>query len=132
MIVSLSRVILFVQDVPRLAEFYQSMLGLMVVEEIAGEWVVLAAGGGCELALHRVGEPYRVSDTRSWRVESNMKLVMTVDEGLEGLRARLLAAGVEMRDLRASPGAGWRCDGVDPEGNVFQLVERAAAAQPGS
>ena len=48
--VALSRVILYVQDVDRLATFYQTVFGLPVVEEIKGEWAVLDAGP-CQLAL---------------------------------------------------------------------------------
>jgi hypothetical protein len=76
--VALNRVILYVQDVDRLAAFYQQAFGLRVVEEIKGEWCVLDAGP-CQLALHRVGKAYRVADPASWEVESNAKLVMTVD-----------------------------------------------------
>jgi len=40
----LTRVILYVQDVERLAAFCRDALGLAVVEAIAGEWAVLKAG----------------------------------------------------------------------------------------
>ena len=60
----LTRIILYVQDVERLAAFYRDALGLAVVEAIAGEWAVLKAGA-CEIALHRGGKPSRVADSRS-------------------------------------------------------------------
>ena len=74
----LSRIILYVQDVERLAAFYRDALGLAVVEAIAGEWAVLKAGT-CEIALHRVGKPYRVAEPGSWQADSNAKLVLAVD-----------------------------------------------------
>jgi predicted enzyme related to lactoylglutathione lyase len=121
--VSLSRVILYVQDVRRLAAFYRDAFGLVVAEEIDGEWVVFRAGA-CELALHRVGAPYRVADPASWKVETNAKLVLTVDRDLEGLRRELTAKGVAMRPIKSFPPlTGRLCDGEDPEGNVFQLAE---------
>jgi predicted enzyme related to lactoylglutathione lyase len=120
--VALSRVILYVQDVDRLATFYQTVFGLPVVEEIKGEWAVLDAGP-CQLALHRVGQAYRVADAGS-RVESNAKLVMTVDRPLADLRAELVAKGVPMGKIKSYPPlTGRLCDGKDPEGNVFQLAE---------
>lgn len=129
MIASLTRVILYVQDVDRLADFYRSALGLPVVEEIKGEWVVLGAGA-CELALHRVGEAHRVADPGSWKVESNAKLVMQVDRELTELRAELIAKGVPMGEIKSYPGlTGPLCDGRDPEGNVFQLAQMSAANQ---
>ena len=129
--VALSRVILYVQDVDRLATFYQQALGLPVVEEIKGEWAVLNAGP-CQLALHRVGEAYRVADPASWQVESNAKLVMTVDRPLAELCAELTARGVPMGEMKSYPPlTGRLCDGKDPEGNVFQLAEATTALPQG-
>jgi catechol-2,3-dioxygenase len=123
MSVSLNRIILYVQDVERLARFYQEMFGLPVIEEIREEWVVLRAGA-CELALHRVGKPYRVADTRSWKVETNAKLVLSVTRDLAEMRAELARKGVPMGAIKAYPGlTGPLCDGTDPEGNVFQLAQ---------
>src|SRR5215211_9180579 len=100
--ISLTRVILYVQDVQRLKDFYRDTLGLPVVEEIEGEWAVLKAGA-CELALHRAGKPYRVADPGSWKVETNAKLVMTVDRDLDGLRAELIRKGVGMGRIKSYP-----------------------------
>jgi catechol-2,3-dioxygenase len=125
--VVLNRVILYVQDVDRLATFYQQVLGLPVVEEIKGEWSVLDAGP-CQLALHRVGRAYRVADPSSWQVESNAKLVMKVDRPLAEVRAELTAKGVPMGKIKSYPPlTGPLCDGRDPEGNVFQLAEATTA-----
>jgi catechol 2,3-dioxygenase-like lactoylglutathione lyase family enzyme len=125
---ALTRIILYVQDVDRLARFYRDAFGLAVVEEIAGEWAVLQAGA-CELALHRVGRPYRVADASDWKAESNAKLVLTVDRDLATLRAELIAKGIAMREIKAYPGlTGPLCDGEDPEGNVFQLAQRSHPA----
>ena len=124
---SLDRIILYVQDVSRLANFYGDALGLPVVEEIKGEWAVLRAGP-CEIALHRVGKPYRVADASSWQVETNAKLVLTVDRELAELRAELIGKGVPMGEIKSYPGlTGPLCDGRDPEGNVFQLAQKAPA-----
>jgi len=126
--VVLNRVILYVQDVDRLATFYQQAFGLAVVEEIKGEWSVMDAGP-CQLALHRVGKPYRVADPASWQVESNAKLVMIVDRPLAELRAELTARGVpmgEIKSYRLSPACF--ATAKDPEGNVFQLAEATTAA----
>jgi catechol-2,3-dioxygenase len=121
--VVLNRVILYVQDVERLTTFYREMFGLPVVEEIKSEWTVLAAGP-CQLALHKVGKAYRVADPASWQVETNVKLVITVDRPLAELRAELSAKGVSMGKIKSYPPlTGLLCDGKDPEGNVFQLAE---------
>jgi hypothetical protein len=80
--------------------------------------------GVCELALHRVGKPYRVDDVASWRVETNVKLVISVTCELNELRAELIRKGVPMGNIKSYPGlTGPLCDGTDPEGNVFQLAQ---------
>jgi catechol-2,3-dioxygenase len=121
--VALNRIIFYVQDVDRLVNFYRDVFGLSVMEEIKGEWAVLDVGP-CQLALHRVGKAYRVADPTSWEVETNAKLVMTVDRPLAELRAELTSKGVPMREIKSYPGlTGPLCDGKDPEGNVFQLAQ---------
>jgi predicted enzyme related to lactoylglutathione lyase len=117
----LTRVILYVQDVERLAAFYRDLLDLSVCEHIAGEWCVLSAGQ-CELALHRAGEGYRFPEMVSTST-SNVKLVISVERELGDLRDELLAKGVPMREIKSFGTTGPLCDGTDPEGNVFQLSQ---------
>jgi predicted enzyme related to lactoylglutathione lyase len=120
-VISMSRLILYVHDVAALKSFYEGNFGLPIVEEIPGEWVVLKAGA-IELALHRVGEHYR--NTTAQHVHSNAKMVFSVSSGLAALRDKLVAAGVNMRELKRYDGFPYLlCDGEDPEGNVFQLSE---------
>src|SRR5262249_52733408 len=104
----LTRVILYVQDVERLAAFYRDALGLAVVEAIAGEWTVLKAGAR-EIAPHRGGKPYRVADPESWRADSNAKLLLTVGGDLAELRAVLVAKGVPMGRIKSYPPLTGRC-----------------------
>ena len=121
--IALKRVILYVQDVDRLATFYQQAFGLSIVEEIKGDWCVLDAGP-CQLALHRVGKAYRVVDPASFEAETNAKLVMIVDRPLAELRAELTAKGVRLGKIKSYRGfTGLLCDRRDPEGNAFQLAE---------
>lgn len=125
---SLTRIILYVQDVERLARFYKDFLGLSIVQEIKGEWVVFRPGA-CELALHRVGREYRVEDAASWKVETNAKLVLTVTRDIAEMRDELASKGVPMGEIKSYPGfAGPLCDGIDPEGNVFQLQQAHSSA----
>jgi predicted enzyme related to lactoylglutathione lyase len=119
----LARVILYVQDVDRLASFYCEAFDLGIAEAIAGEWAVLRAGG-CELALHRVGVAYRGKPRVG---ESNVKLVLTIDGPLADMREKLLQRGVAMGEIKAYAGTGPLCDGRDPEGNVFQLASAMVA-----
>nr|WP_239538578.1 VOC family protein [Dyella mobilis] len=124
----LSRVIFYVRDVSRLRSFYQEHLSLDVCEEIEGEWAVLKAGD-IELALHRVGKPYREMELQS--TASNVKIVFSVESGLVELREKLVGKGVRMRELKRYGGFPYLlCDGEDPEGNVFQLSQVCDAETP--
>lgn len=121
MLLPMTRLVLYVHDVGLLKVFYQTHFGLTVAEEIENEWVVFKAGG-VELALHRVGKPYR--DKPHQTGGSNAKIVFSVASQLPELRDKFAAAGVRMRDLKRYAGfAQLMCDGEDPEGNVFQLCQ---------
>jgi predicted enzyme related to lactoylglutathione lyase len=118
--IQMSRLMLYVHDVSLLKHFYQTHFGLALKEEIEREWVVLDAGG-VEIALHRVGAAYRELPARGG---SNAKLVFRLPTGLADLREQLLAAGVPMRPLKRFDGFAYlMCDGEDPEGNIFQLLQ---------
>jgi hypothetical protein len=118
----MTRIILYVRNVAVLKNFYQKHFEFSVVEEIAGEWVVLN-GGAVELALHLMGKQYR-SCMPTDGTTSNAKLVFTVRSGLLQLRDELLAAGVPMKKPKRYAGfPQFLCDGQDPEGNVFQLSQ---------
>lgn len=117
----LTRLILYVHDVPRLKSFYERHFGFAANEEIDDEWVVLRAGA-IELALHRAGPAFR--DATRPGEGSNVKLVFAVQSGLDALREALAAEGVPMREPKRFEGFPYLlCDGEDPEGNAFQLMQ---------
>ena len=117
----LARAILFTKDFQGMLAFYRDLLGLTVVgrQESPG-WVELDAGG-TRLALHAIPDEIArritLESPARAREETPIKLVFVVsDVGAE--RARLISLGVRMSEVRAWGG----CDGVDPEGNVFQIA----------
>ena len=116
----LGRAILFVKDLPRMTAFYRDTLGLTVASGSAG-WVEFDAGA-VSLALHAIPAALAariVIDTPPHvRENAPVKLSFAVAD-VAAERARLVAAGAVMREARS-----WGCDGVDPEGNVFQLIAR--------
>lgn len=120
--IQLSRIIFYVQDVERLSDFYRQAFAFPLMQHIPGEWAVLQAGA-CELALHRVGAPYR-GMTGAPGEMSNTKIVFAIDRPIAEMRDALIALGVGMGEIKQYPGVtGPLCDGRDPEGNVFQLAE---------
>lgn len=115
MVGHLCRVILFVRDMKTVTAFYRDKLGLKPIKNVEfdpSEWIEFDAGG-CNLALHKAGKPG--GRTRN-------KFVFASDDPLKA-RAELIAKGVNMH----KPMTGGRlvlCDGVDPEGNRFQISNR--------
>jgi predicted enzyme related to lactoylglutathione lyase len=120
----MTRVMLYVHDVALLKSFYRQHFALPVVDEIENEWVLFAAGN-VELALHLVGPAYRDSTAPNRRHGNNVKLVFSIEAGLAEHRERLANAGVAVRDIKQYDGFACRMyDGIDPEGNVFQVMQR--------
>ncbi len=119
--IQLRRVILFAKDMDLMIGFYCRTLGLSLVPGTASPtWAELGAGGAA-LALHaipaEVAKSITITSPPRAREETPIKLVFAVQD-VEAERTRLVAAGVPMSEMRA-----WgACDGVDPEGNVFQIT----------
>lgn len=118
---SLCRLILYVQDVTLLSSFYTEHFGLSSTESIPGEWAVLQSRN-FELALHRAGPAYRCTVSGAG---SNAKIVFETAQDLDTLRGQLVSAGVAMGNIKSYEGFTYKLlDGTDPEGNVFQLMQK--------
>jgi catechol 2,3-dioxygenase-like lactoylglutathione lyase family enzyme len=115
----LAQAVLFVHDVERMAAFYRDALGL---EPLAAEpGFVRLSCGDAALALHALRGP-APADPPDERQDSHLKLCFHADD-VPAARAALQARGVKMRDL-VRFGDVTLCDGIDPEGNVFQITSR--------
>jgi len=110
----LARVILFAKDIASLAQFYASP-----------EFISFDAGG-CHLCLHQIPERHareiRIDDPPRPRESTPLKVAFFADD-VDARRAELIARGAHMGNVqRVGPLA--LCDGIDPEGNVFQISNR--------
>ena len=115
MIGSVSRIILFVEDVVAVAAFYRDRLGLSVVGEVDAGWTELNAGT-INIALHKAGWHPSSGDG------SPAKIVFQVED-VARAKAALEADGVAMSDIVAWEGIQF-CDGRDPADNPFQISSR--------
>ena len=103
--------------------FYGDTLGLKRIDETRTDsWVEFDAGSA-RLALHaipaHIADQIEISSPPRVREKNPVKLVFVVDDA-QSERARLEALGVVMV-IRP-----WgSVDGVDPEGNVFQISSPA-------
>jgi lactoylglutathione lyase len=138
---NLDHVALFVRDQQSLVQWYHEALGL--VEEARFEYtlhvgavraVVLAAPAGFHLELHQLidGSPAE-RDRADAPVLGLSHLGLEVSD-LDGSYSQLVAAGAQPA-LAPQPGAlaGTRIAAVaDPEGNLIELLARAAASAAGA
>ena len=111
---------IYVKDLPRMAAFYEMSLGLKPIKETQMDtWVEFEAGGS-RFALHAVptgiASQIEVSSPPQPREKSPVKLIFEVDDLAVETR-RLTALGLTI--LQRPWGT---CDGIDPEGNIFQIT----------
>jgi catechol 2,3-dioxygenase-like lactoylglutathione lyase family enzyme len=114
-------IIVFTEDVSRLRAFYTSVLGLEVLETREG-WVRLDAGG-CALALHAIRGPRAGGEALGPRRADGQLKVAFHAADVAAERARLVAAGARMDEVKTFEEISL-CDGLDPDGNVFQISSR--------
>jgi catechol 2,3-dioxygenase-like lactoylglutathione lyase family enzyme len=112
---------IYAKDMTAMTAFYRDGLGLTPIPERSSDgWLEMDAGG-VTVALHAI-PPHIAADIviaspPVAREETPIKLIFEVPD-LEAARAFLMAHGAQMMDIRP-----WgSCDGLDPEGNVFQIV----------
>lgn len=116
--------LLYVKDLPRMRQFYENILNVRPVNTQWPENWALFDLGGAEFALHAIPQEAAPSlpsaPPAAVREHSAVKLVFHV-ENVPVQRARLESMGVPMLQ-RTWQNPEESCDGVDPEGNVFQIA----------
>jgi catechol 2,3-dioxygenase-like lactoylglutathione lyase family enzyme len=118
-VMRLHRAMIFVKDLHLMAKFYGDTLGLKALEEArAGSWAEFDAGSA-RLVLHaipsHIADQIEISAPPRPREENPVKLIFVVED-VESERARLAVLGITMM-----PRPWGACDGIDPEGNIFQI-----------
>lgn len=111
----LTRIILFVNDVPKIAKFYIDAFGLKVIGKIDEEWTELEAGG-CNIALHKTS--VRTEKDH----DSGVKIVFGTND-VPVTKLKLEKKGIAMGKLFTFEEIQF-CNGKDPDGNVFQISDR--------
>lgn len=114
---TLSEVIVYVEEMDRMASFYTDVFGLDVAAGDPEHGFVEFDTGTCSLCLHagREDDPG----------DAAPKFVFEVED-VEEARSYLRDHDVELGEVR-SPAPGKRvCDGLDPGGNAFSIESSAA------
>jgi predicted enzyme related to lactoylglutathione lyase len=122
--------VVYAKNLQRLSDFYAQVIGL-AVQQAAQDHVVLGAAG-FELVIHaipaRIAATIEISSPPERRSETPIKLCFRV-ASLSAARAAAQRLGGQI----VTDEQGWTfrgvqvCDGLDPEGNVFQVRQALAA-----
>ena len=118
---------IYAKDLPRLAGFYQSLLGMSRVRTTPD--LVVLHSPDIQLTLHAI--PAAIAATISMsspparREDAALKFFFTVPSIAEAAANAPALGGEVLPDQWQGP--GFRvCNAVDPEGNIFQVRESAA------
>ena len=111
----ISRIILFVLDVPGVAAFYQRHFGLVPLDGSEDGWLELSAGG-CNLALHRA------TTTSRERGRSPAKIVFALSD-IHAAKKQFAANGLKFGKVHEVDGFAF-ANARDPEGNPIQISSR--------
>ncbi len=114
MLAPITRIILYVRNVDKTAEFYQRVFELKVIGTPEKGWIELG-GGGCNLALHQAAK------TAGFR-RAAAKIVFGVKD-VSKARALLERRGLKLGVIHRSPHSTF-CNGKDPEGNHLSISSR--------
>jgi len=118
------RIIIFCSDVIALANFYTEIFNLKITGKSDKEWTVLKAGT-IEIAFHKSGSKFLKAENQKFKgANSNIKIVLEIDSDLVSFRSELMKKKVKMKTITRVKGLSYIwCDGLDPEGNVFQVIQ---------
>ena len=119
--------VIYVKNLDRMSAFYQRCLGLRVADDGDGYRVLQSEAWTLSLvrATDEISAAIDISVPARRRAEVPIKPGFAV-RSIEEIRASAGALGGQID----APGTEWtfrglrHCDGLDPEGNVIQLLER--------
>lgn len=115
----LVEVVLYVRDMDRAVGFYRDTLDLPVAYESAG-WTTFRTGA-CRLALH-------ATERRELGAAEPDPTFLVADAAME--RQRLIAAGVDVTEIRQPVVGVDVFDARDPDGNRVSIESRNAIERP--
>jgi predicted enzyme related to lactoylglutathione lyase len=111
----ITRIVLYVRDIPTVAAFYQTHFGLEPLPGAEPGWLELgSAAGGCTLALHQAASAQKRG--------SEIKIVFGVHD-VDAVKAELAAAGLVFGPVHRAPGHAF-ANAKDPAGNALQISSR--------
>jgi predicted enzyme related to lactoylglutathione lyase len=119
---SISRVILYVKDIEKVALFYQTFFGMKRIESEEPGWLELKSqSGGCLVALHQA--------SKAQRSGSAVKLVFGVKD-VQAFKEAVASRGLKFGPVHiVRNGLGHEfANAKDPAGNSISISNRGMAA----
>ncbi len=121
----LSTAMVFAKDMKRMTAFYRFGVGLKLVEEKSkSDWSEFDAGGAI-FALHEIPDHIarhiEIKTPPQARGDNPIKLFFETDD-VRTAREQVIAYGGVMEEVHERLGTP-SCSGLDPEGNVFTLLQ---------
>ncbi len=115
----------FAKDMQRMTAFYRDGLGLRFLpDESKPDWSEFDAGG-TKFSLHEipatVAQDIHIAEPPKARAGSPIELFFSTDD-IAAARRRASTLGGVLEEVHVRQGFP-ACDGLDPEGNVFTLVQ---------
>lgn len=115
----ISRIILYVRDIAKVAAFYERHFGLRPLGGAEDGWLEIGApNGGCRIALHQAA--------RSQRRASEIKIVFAVKD-VRAFTAARAAAGLKFGVIH-NTGRHEFANARDPTGNSIQVSSRGVGS----
>ena len=111
----ITRVILYVKDVPFIASFYERHFGMRALSGGSDKWTELTApAGDCTIALHQASVAQKSG--------AAMKLVFGVSD-VRGFKSAREQDGLKFSMVHQVDGIEF-CNAKDPAGNSIQISNR--------
>jgi predicted enzyme related to lactoylglutathione lyase len=110
----ITRIILYVRDIQKVAAFYQKHFGLTPLAAAEDRWLEIGSPNGCSIALHQAA----VSQKRG----SEIKIVFGTKD-VRKFRAEREAAGLKFGVVHKSRDHEFS-NAKDPAGNAIQVSSR--------
>ncbi len=118
--VAVSRLVLYVKNIPEVAAFYQQHFGLRPLPSIKSDWLELRSeAGGCTIALHQA--------SKAQKSGSAIKITFGVAD-VRGFVAERARAGLRFGPIH-TPGGFEFANGRDPAGNSISVSSRGLARE---
>ena len=111
----LTAVILYVRDIPKMAQFYQQHFGYEAMPSTEPGWLELKTPEGCTIALHQAA--------KSQKRGSEIKLTFAVRD-VAAFRTRALRLGLKFGVMHEVRGFQFS-NAKDPAGNSISISSRS-------